>query len=184
MAARRCPHAFIALTLLPLLALLGRAEHESAGARRTVDPLGTRRDGGGTPSTAAAAQQQQLLQEKQRRMFVPLKKRARAGGAVYGVDVSEAGISRRKLERDGAVELQEGEREACVQDRQPGHPPYGCATAWLWCALRCVAARRPRTAASLDPIVMRVHRFRLCSLLEVRRWVARSTSRRARGSRT
>lgn len=112
MAARRS-RAFIALALLPLLVQLGQAEHESVGARRKVDPLGAQQqDGGGNEESkakgAAAAQQQQ--QEQQQRLFVPLTKRARAGGPVYGVDVSEGGISRRKLKLDGVVGAEEGKR--------------------------------------------------------------------------
>ena len=110
MAARRS-QSFIALALLPLLVQLGQAGHESISAPRKVDPLGTPGtqlpDGGSKGNAAVAAQQQQ--QEQQQRLFVPLTKRARAGGPVYGVDVSEGGISRRKLKLDGVVEA-EGER--------------------------------------------------------------------------
>lgn len=40
--------------------------------------------------------------QEQRGLFVPLTKRPRAGGAVYGVEVGEEGISRRKLDLVGA----------------------------------------------------------------------------------
>lgn len=50
------------------------------------------------------------LQEKQR-LFVPLTKRARAGGAVYGVEVGEEGISRRKLELVGTASMGVGAEE-------------------------------------------------------------------------
>eukprot|EP00903_Cladosiphon_okamuranus_P014763 g13680.t1 len=113
MAAARCPHAFIALALLPLLAQLGHAEHGPEAARLQVDPLSTtqQRDGGSTASNGGAGEQQrqeQQQQQQQRRMFVPLTKKARAGGAVYGVDVREDGISRRKLELDAVVKAAAG----------------------------------------------------------------------------
>lgn len=48
-------------------------------------------------------------------LYVPLTKRARQGGAVYGVDVSEAGISRRKLEGSGMMFEEEGDKSTCYQ---------------------------------------------------------------------
>ncbi|CAM9807137.1 unnamed protein product, partial [Ectocarpus fasciculatus] len=58
---------------------------------------------------SSTAQQQQ----EQQRLFVPLTRRARAGGAVYGVDVRDEGISRRRLELDG-VSGATGENEEGV----------------------------------------------------------------------
>lgn len=55
---------------------------------------------------SSTAQQQQ----EQQRLFVPLTRRARAGGAVYGVDVRDEGISRRRLELDGVGGATGGER--------------------------------------------------------------------------
>ncbi|CAB1120012.1 unnamed protein product [Ectocarpus sp. CCAP 1310/34] len=65
------------------------------------DKMGDADKGGG-----ATAQQQQ---QQQQRLFVPLTRRARAGGAVYGVDVRDEGISRRRLELDGAGGATAGE---------------------------------------------------------------------------
>ena len=118
MAPRRS-QAIIALALLPLLARLGQAGHGSVVSQAKVDPLSTQEQDGESGSKAsrsgAAAQQQQ--QEQQRRLFVPLIKRARTGGPVYGVDVSEGGISHRKLKPDGVgiTGAEEGEGSVAMQ---------------------------------------------------------------------
>eukprot|EP00752_Nemacystus_decipiens_P012260 g10867.t1 len=103
----RCSQVFIAIALLPLLAQLGQAEHESLGAQRTVG-LGMQHQDGGESEAIKEAAAQQQQQEQQQRLLVPLTKRARAGGPVYGVDVSEGGISRRKLELNGVAGAGEG----------------------------------------------------------------------------
>lgn len=47
--------------------------------------------------------------QQEQRLFIPLTRRARAGGAVYGVDVRDEGISRRKLRLDEAGGAAAGE---------------------------------------------------------------------------
>lgn len=50
---------------------------------------------------SAGAESATLTAAEERGLYVPLTKRARTGGAVYGVDVSEEGISRRNLGGSG-----------------------------------------------------------------------------------
>lgn len=80
----------------------GAKASESDASRQGVPGA----DGSKASRNAGGEQEEKDLQPQQR-LFLPLTKRARAGGAVYGVDVGEGGLSRRRLELEidlGAVE--------------------------------------------------------------------------------
>lgn len=68
--------------------------------------------GGSKASGSRGGEQQGSNLQQEQRLFVPLTKRARANGAVYGVDVGESGLSRRRmeLEIDFDAEAAGGER--------------------------------------------------------------------------
>lgn len=100
--------ALVSFALLSLLPQPGLAGYASNGAQ-SARPIEAKAGG-----QAGTDEQQQQHEQEQRRLIVPLSKKPRAGGAVYGVDVTEGGISRRKLKQDGVVGP-EGERERVEQ---------------------------------------------------------------------
>lgn len=111
--ARRSPRpmkflsALIASALCGSLSALVRAEATSAGGARP----GSRRIDFKSSNEQRDSSDTLLVGEVtavgKAGLYVPLTKRPRSDGAVYGVDVGEGGISRRRLEGTG-VGIEEG----------------------------------------------------------------------------